>query len=383
MNVRSLHSALSLLAVGSLAVLLCAAPVGATISGSGPNDVVLAVPATPEGAPDVNLTIDDGSSEDFIGDGGQFIWINRFTPAPGDFPFALTEVQAVFGTTMVTVGGAIDIVFHEDTDGDNDPGTGAVFLDSFSSTVQVADGATFNVYAIDPPVTFCGPGDVLVGVINRYGFEGFNDFPAGLDQTATQGRSWAATYLSGNAPAQPSYPADEQWGTIDSFGFPGNWVVRAFGSTSAVEADLALTKTAVATDTQIVYTLTVTNVASLCGATGVVVTDDLPADTTYVSDDCGGVNGTPWTWIVGNLSTNASATCNITVDINPGAPVPIINTAVASGDQTDPVPDNDVATSVVGAEPIVAIPTLDVVGLGILFALLTCAAFFLLRRRRA
>ncbi len=60
--------------------------------------------------------------------------------------------------------------------------------------------------------------------------EGFNDFPAALDQTATAGRSWAATYLAGDVPANPPLPGDEQWGTIDSFGFPGNWIIRGSGS---------------------------------------------------------------------------------------------------------------------------------------------------------
>lgn len=382
MKLRSIVCSL-FLALSILSSAFVAPPAGAAIASDGSSDVILALPVEPEGAPDVNLILDDGTNENNIGDVGQFIWINRFTPAAGDFPFALTEVQVVFGTTMVTVGGAVEVVLHEDTDGDGDPGTGAVYRGGATGTVQAADGATFSIYPIDPPVAFCGPGDVLVGAINRYGSEGFNDFPASLDTGMTQGRSWAATYLAGDVPAQPTYPADEQWGTIDSFGFPGNWIVRAFGSTSLVEADLGLLKSAVVNGSQIVFTLTVQDTGSACGATGVVVTDDLPADVTYVSDDCGGVNGTPWVWNVGTLASGASAVCNITVDINPDAVLPITNTATVTATQLDTVPDNDTATVVVGSPSTVEIPTLGSLGLALLLILLALVAVYQLRRQRA
>ncbi|MCB1033615.1 MAG: DUF11 domain-containing protein [Acidobacteria bacterium] len=383
MKLRSLRFLLSALPAVCMAALLLASPALAAVGSDGSSDVILTVPVVPEGPPDVNLVIDDGGGENSIGDNGQFIWINRFTPAPAQFPFAMTEVQAVFGMTMVTVGGAVDIVFHEDTDGDNDPGTGAVFRGVTAGTVQAADNATFSVYPINPPLAFCGPGDVLIGVINRYGSEGFNDFPARLDQTASQGRSWAASYLAGDAPAQPFYPADEQWGTIDSFGFPGNWIVRGFGSTTALEADLSLSKTAAVAGNQIIYTLTVRDTGSACGATNVTVTDTLPADVTYVSDDCGGANGPPWVWNVGTLGSGASATCNITVDINPDAVLPITNTATVTATQTDNVPDNDTAVAIVGNANTLEIPTLGSIGLALLLVLLAATALFLLRRRRA
>lgn len=182
----------------------------------------------PEGGP-VSLILDDGSSENDIGDGGQFVWLNRFTPAPTDFPFVLEEISVVFGATGVAVGDDIQLVVYEDTDGDNDPGTGAVFVVGFGDVIQFADGVTFSVYDLVAPPVLTGPGDVLIGVVNRYSFEGNGDFPAALDQTVSQVRSWAASYLAGDAPNPPFLPADEQWGTIDSFGFPGNWIVRGAG----------------------------------------------------------------------------------------------------------------------------------------------------------
>jgi hypothetical protein len=108
----------------------------------------------------------------------------------------------------VPLGGAIELVVFSDTDADGDPGTGAVFVDSFNVTVQANDGVTFSVYPIAPAPVLFGPGDVIIGVINRYGSEGLNDFPAGLDQTASQVRSWAASYLAGDVPNPPTATDD-------------------------------------------------------------------------------------------------------------------------------------------------------------------------------
>jgi uncharacterized repeat protein (TIGR01451 family) len=90
----------------------------------------------------------------------------------------------------------------------------------------------------------------------------------------------------------------------------------------------------------LVYTLTVTNLGP-SDATGVAVSDPLPAEVTYVSDDCGGSNTPPWGWTIGNLAAAASVTCNITVSINPAPPISISNTATVTGTTPDPSPAND------------------------------------------
>lgn len=184
-----------------------------------------------KGTMPVDLTLDDGTAENAIGDSGQLIWLNRFTPAPADFPFQLEQVSSIIGSTLVNIGDPIEIVVYSDTDEDGDPGTGSVLVASVNETVQFNDGTTFNVWNLATPVVLSGPGDVLIGLINRAGAEGTDDFPASLDEGASQMRSWAATYNAGDVPASPTLPADEQWGTIDSFGFPGNWVIRGAGTT--------------------------------------------------------------------------------------------------------------------------------------------------------
>lgn len=361
-----------LLALAALAALPSPAVASFEIDPAGP----VAGPGDPVAGPDgaLSFIIDDGVSENSIGDSGQFIWINRFTPNPADFPFQLEEVQVVFGTTSVPLGGAIEIVIHEDTDGDGDPGTGSTFLASYNDTIQANDGTTFSVYTLTPPVTLNGPsGDLLVGIINRYGSEGFDDFPATLDQTASQMRSWAATYLAGDVPPMPTYPADEQWGTIDSFGFPGNWLVRAFGTRILnVDADLSITKDGVLAGSQIVFTITVTNNGP-DDAENVVVTDPLPPEVTYNSDDCGGANVPPWTWNVGTLPVNNSVACNLTVDVNPDATGDVVNTATVTADQNDPSPGDESSTAVVPLGSILEIPTLG--RFGLLLLVLVLAGF--------
>ena len=69
--------------------------------------------------------------------------------------------------------------------------------------------------------------------------------------------------------------------------------------------------------------------------------DPLPAEVTYVSDDCGGTNTPPWSWTIGNLAAGASVVCNITVSINPAPPASISNTATVTGTTADPSPAND------------------------------------------
>lgn len=220
---------------------------------SGDQPVFLALDNAPmvpsTGGVTVSLTLDDGTAEEAIGDAGQFVWINRFTPAPSEFPMQLHEVWVMFGSNGVPSNGAVQLVIHEDLDGDGNPGTGATLRGTFNTTIQTTTAGQWSVYTLPEPIEFNTPGDILIGVVNRYSSEGTNDFPARLDETASAGRSWAASYLSGNAPSIPSYPADEQWGTIDSFGFPGNWMIRGVGTTVKVTPTPTATETPSPTDT--------------------------------------------------------------------------------------------------------------------------------------
>jgi uncharacterized repeat protein (TIGR01451 family) len=196
-------------------------------------------PPVPEDA--VSLVIDDGSQENSLGltAGGQFIWLNRFTPDPAEYPFQLEAIWILFRANAgVYAGDTVDMYVYEDTDGDGDPGTGASWLASFNGlTVQHVDGVTWDVHTLATPVTLNGPGDVLIAVVNRTAGIAPGEFPAAMDQSSpSQYRSWIGLYSGGNPANPPTLPADSLWGVVDDFGFVGNWTVRGYGET--VESDI-------------------------------------------------------------------------------------------------------------------------------------------------
>ena len=214
---------------GTVALALDAIPASTAAQGAVPV-------AGPETA--VPLVVDDGVLENSIGlnstsSATQFLWFNRFTPNAADYPFDLTQIWVMFEATAnsnVNVGDAIELDVYTDADGD--PNTGATFMASFNVTVQAADGTTWSVYQLTPPVTLTGPsGDVLIGAVDRAVESGVTapTWPAALDTTATQARSWVASYSETDPPAPPTIPSNGLFGTIDSFGFPGNWLVRGYG----------------------------------------------------------------------------------------------------------------------------------------------------------
>jgi uncharacterized repeat protein (TIGR01451 family) len=95
-------------------------------------------------------------------------------------------------------------------------------------------------------------------------------------------------------------------------------------TTSAVP-ELLLTKTAssslIGPSQRLTYTLTLHN-AGQADATAVIVTDEFPANTTYVS--CGGALCVPSSnsvdWAVGVLAQGATATLTLVVDVNANTP---------------------------------------------------------------
>lgn len=179
---------------------------------------------------DVELILDDGSAEDSIGlsAGGAFLWFNRFTPNPAALPFTLDEVLTLFNDT-VALGDEMQLVVYSDTD--SDPSNGAVYLGGETFTVVNNDLATWNSFSLTEPILIDGTSDVLIGFVNRSGAAGYSDFPAAIDQNASQGRSWVALY-SGDPPAEPPLPSDDQMAIVDDLGLPGNWTIRGMGSSA-------------------------------------------------------------------------------------------------------------------------------------------------------
>ena len=96
---------------------------------------------------------------------------------------------------------------------------------------------------------------------------------------------------------------------------------------------------------QFTYTLTVTNIGPT-NASGVAVSDPLPAGITYVSDDSGGdYNDTTGVWVIGGLAYQASTTLVLTVSQDAGTGDQVItNTATVSAAETDWEASNDSAS---------------------------------------
>jgi uncharacterized repeat protein (TIGR01451 family) len=129
-------------------------------------------------------------------------------------------------------------------------------------------------------------------------------------------------------------------------------------TTVAAEVDLVLTKSdapdPVVAGQQLVYTLLVRNDGP-SDATGVTVTDTLPAGVQFVSAGGAGtasVSGNVVTVDLGNLAVGQSATTTITVDVDPATRQSIVNSAsvVAVEDERDLENNTDSVTTAVLAE---------------------------------
>ena len=132
--------------------------------------------------------------------------------------------------------------------------------------------------------------------------------------------------------------------------------------TGPAEVDLSIVKTSdaagqLATNATLVYTLTVTNTDGTDTANNVVVTDVLPAQATYVSNDCGaGEAAGTLTWNLGALAAGANAACNVTTTVTGFGTFD--NTADVVGDEDDSDMLNN--TSTVSVDGPVAVSGVDV-----------------------
>lgn len=192
----------------------------------------------------VELWLDDNSVDNGIGfvylaHSYQIIWLNRFTPDSSLYPFALNQIFVFFDETAdsgVSAGDAIDLVVYSDADGD--PSNGATLLATFNTTVVAADGSNWSGYNLATPVEISGPGDVLIGVIPRFIESGVTGptYPAAIDTTASQGRSWLGNWTS-DPPDPAELPPNGDFDIVDNLVVSGNWMIRGAGVTSGAGGD--------------------------------------------------------------------------------------------------------------------------------------------------
>ena len=186
----------------------------------------------------VTLLLDDGTAENSIGwsnatENFAAIWINRFSPTAGQYPLTLNQISIMWPNNAALVGKAIDLLVYLDTDGDGDPSDATKVSQVGGQTISVANGTTFQNYAVNVAVS--GPGDVYIGFSDVYNQGGVSPrtFPAPIDTTATQARSWVAAQDDDRSPDFDNLGANDQLGTIDSLSggtLVGNWVIRASGT---------------------------------------------------------------------------------------------------------------------------------------------------------
>lgn len=175
------------------------------------------------------LILDDGSSEDNAGPfpPSKFIILNRFSPDPSVFPLLLTDIQVYFDSVYNIIGDEIVLALYENTTNNTDPATGAKLLIKYPVSVQAVDD--WNTFMLPAEMLLEGPGDVLIGVIFLE-IHGMFHKPAPLDTTTSQERSWMG-FWNESLPEDLLLPPNGEWGLIDRFGYPGNWLVRGSGIT--------------------------------------------------------------------------------------------------------------------------------------------------------
>jgi uncharacterized repeat protein (TIGR01451 family) len=132
----------------------------------------------------------------------------------------------------------------------------------------------------------------------------------------------------------------------------------------------------VAVGATLTYTITVTNNGPST-ATGVTLTDTLPASVSFFSASPGcGLAGNIVTCGLGTLLNGDSAIVTITVTTT--APGAITNTATVAGNEPDPTSANNAVSVVNQVGSFAAIPTLSEWGSVALVLLLAAAGFALL-----
>ena len=199
----------------------------------GPRTAAPWSPRDVDGA--LTFALDDGTYEDTIGLNDQSsteyaaLWLNRFTPPGGTGAFTIDSISILWpdNTNGSLVGKQVNLVAYYDADADGDP-SNAVRLGA-DTFVTVPELDAFDQYTVNFAVP--GDGDVYVGFENTYALGGSTPilFPAAIDEdSGSQNRSWVAGMSSGD-PDPDNLANNDLIGTIDSFGLPGNWLIRATG----------------------------------------------------------------------------------------------------------------------------------------------------------
>ena len=177
--------------------------------------------------------LDDGTAEDSVGFGNgsqnfESLWMNQFDVISGQT--MITTVSVAWGTPLFPDpsinGTAVTIAVWSDPNGDGNPSDG-VLLGSVAGTIQNAGTDTFVNYTFSPPVDVSAFTSFFVGDMTPMN-SGPEKFFQGLDETPpSHMQSWIAANSDGSPVDINNIGNNDTIGTIDSFGLPGNWLIRA------------------------------------------------------------------------------------------------------------------------------------------------------------
>lgn len=321
--------------------------------------------ASGNGAPDQNFeaafdAYDSEAADDFV-----------VTEPTG---WTINRINTV-GTTGTPGGALVDVNFYMDVGGAPD----TVAICSYSAISPTDTLGSFNIDLPTDCILPPGTHWVAIQVDQNFGTFG-QHFWSNRSVDNGSGGVWRNPgdgFGSGCTDWSTAGTVCGVGGGFNDFLFSLEGVLGGF----VVDADLGIAKTATGGDTfggAANFALTATNDGPN-DANGVVVTDTLPGNVTYVSNDCGASEaGGVVTWNIGPLANGGSAFCNIQTTVSDyGA---ISNTASITGDDDDPNASNNSSTA--GLEGVIrVIPTLGLWGLMAMIGTMLAGVFVMTRAR--
>lgn len=300
------------IAIGGVATLA----LEATVTGVGPYVNTAQVTAANE--PDINSTPNNNAPSENDQDTATVSGIQA--------DLALTKTVSPANASMG------DVVTYTITVVNNGPtsATGVQISDQLPAGISY-NAASASMGAYD------GAGTWIVGNLPN-GSSASLTVHATVTQTGTL--SNVAEVAASDQPDPNSTPGNNDPGENDQDSAPVNVVIQ--------EADLSVTKTvdqpAPTSGDQITFTITATNDGP-GDATGVEITDDLPAGLIFVSaaPSQGSFDQGTGLWTVGTITNGQSATLEIVAEVPAGSHVMTNVTEVTASNQTDPdsTPNND------------------------------------------
>ena len=185
--------------------------------------------------------VDDGSSEDAIGFGNgtsnvPALWFNQFKTKKGGE--AISSVEISYGTPSFPQstldGQKVTVCVWSDPDGDGTPND-AKLLGKVKGTISNSGTDTLVTYTFAKPVQVGAAGTSFFAGEETPAEKNTELFFQSIDETDSKGNadskgvSWVSANANGGKLNIKNPGKNDTVGTIDSFGLPGNWLIRATG----------------------------------------------------------------------------------------------------------------------------------------------------------